>query len=328
MKYKTVGILGGSGFVGQHLSALLDSKGYQVRILSRKADKHPELSLIHGVSIESGDAFDPDVLKGFFTRVDVVINLIGILNEKKDNGREFHRIHVDMAHRIAMACETSSITRLLHMSALKADASKGSSYYLRSKGEAEDWIHHASELGLEVTSFRPSVIFGAQDRFLNRFGELLKLTPLVFPLACANSRFAPVYIGDVCRAFLVALDNPETIGQRYELCGPKTYTLGELVQFTATSLGLKRLVIGLPGFLSLLQARILGMLPTKPFTVDNYRSLQTESICTENGLPLLGIQPTSLESVAPQFLGNNSRKGNLNVYRKQRHYVCLGKHLR
>ncbi len=316
MKYKTIGILGGSGFVGQHLSALLAENSYQVHILVRQPRRYPELALIPNVHISKGNCFDMPELEAFCAEVDVLINLVGILNEKRDNGQGFDRAHVELAHRIAQACEKTGVRRILQMSALNA-SKDAHSYYLRSKGEAEDWLHHEARNGLEVTSFRPSVIFGHNDSFFNRFAGLLKLMPGFFPLACAQSRFAPVYVGDVCQAFVYALQNSHSIDKRYSLCGPEVYTLKQLVEYTARSLALKRKVIGLPDFLSRLQARMLGLLPGKPFSMDNYRSLQTDSVCSENDLALLGIKAHSIDAVTPGYLSNDNRKAHLDAYRKQ-----------
>lgn len=316
MTVKTIGILGGSGFVGRHLSLLFSNMGYQVRVISRHPEKHSELQLTPGISVVKGDIFDNNMLEIFFQGLDVAINLVGILNEKRDNGQGFHRAHVELTHRVILACEHAGVPRLLHMSALNADKN-AASYYLSSKGEAEDWAHRAGKWGLQVTSFRPSIIFGKNDSFFNRFAGLLKLTPLIFPLACAKSRFAPVYVDDIGLAFAYALDHPETIGQRYDLCGPKTYTLKELVAYTAECLQLKRSIPGLPDFASRLQARILGLMPTQPFTMDNYRSLQIDSVCKENGFHSLGIKPRSLEAIVPTYLGNEHREHELSQYRKK-----------
>ncbi len=315
MQYKTVGILGGSGFVGQHLSTMLSSKGYRVHILCRQPRRHPELALIPGTDITKGNCFDMAELEAFCRNVDVMINLVGILNEKRDNGQGFDRAHVELAHRLVQACEKTAVHRLLQMSALNA-SKDGGSYYLRSKGEAEDWVHQAARHGLQVTSFRPSVIFGRNDSFFNRFAGLLKLMPWLFPLACAQSRFAPVYVGDVCQAFAHALEDPDTIGRHYDLCGPHVYTLKELVELTAAMLDLKRKVIGLPDLLSRLQARMLGLVPGKPFSMDNYRSLQTDSVCADNGLAMLDIEAQSIEAIVPAYLANANRKGRLDQYRK------------
>jgi len=322
MKYKTIGILGGSGFVGQHLAARLTANNYHVRILTRNRLEHPQMELLENIDIHEGDAFDATALDDFCDGLDVVVNLIGILNEKKNNGQEFHHVHSDLAHLVVQACENKHVTRLLHMSALNADANSGASHYLRSKGEAEDWAMHAAEWGLKVTSFRPSIIFGPDDGFFNRFAGLLKASPVAFPLACANSRISPVYIGDVCRAFIKALEDDSTIGQSLSLCGPATYTLKQLVEFAADTLALKRMVIGLPNFAAKMQARLLSLWPTKPFTMDNYNSLQKDSVCTDNGLEALGISPTSMESIVPMYLGTRTRRGYFDGFRKQRPYTC------
>lgn len=314
MKYKTIGILGGSGFVGQHLAALLAKKGHQVKILSRNPLRHPSLNLIEGIQIVRGNPFDELSLASFCEPLDAIINLIGILNERRDNGQDFDRAHVELAHRLVIACKAKHVARVLQMSALNASRD-AHSYYLRSKGEAEDWLHHSAH-ELQVTSFRPSVIFGPADSFFNRFAGLLQLSPPVFPLACAKSRFAPVYIGDVCRAFANALERSDTINQHYCLCGPEVFTLQYLVEYTAQQCRLDTKVIALPDSLSRLQARILGLLPGKPFTMDNYRSLQTDSICQENALPLLGIEPVSIHSVVPAYLKHSNRRGRLDHYRK------------
>jgi len=316
MQSKNIGILGGSGFVGHHLCLLFANLGHKVYVLSRQPEKYPALQFIPGISIVKGDIFDQTTRENFFQSLDTVINLVGILNEAHDNGEDFQRVHVELTHHVILACEHAGVSRLLHMSALNADKNAGS-YYLRSKGEAEEWVLQAGKWGLKVTCFRPSVIFGKNDSFFNRFAALLKLSPFAFPLACANTRFAPVYVGDVGRAFAYALENSETIGKCYDLCGPKSYTLKALLTYTAQTLQLKRIVIGIPDILSRLQARILGLLPTRPFTMDNYRSLQTDSTCTDNGFDALGIKPRSLETVVPTYLGNIDTRHPLNKYRRK-----------
>jgi NADH dehydrogenase len=198
---------------------------------------------------------------------------------------------------------------MLHMSALGA-AADAPSEYLRSKAAGEQALHAESAEGLAITSFRPSVVFGPQDGFLNLFARLLALSPGVFPLACADARFAPVYVGDVVNAFTHALADDATAGQCYELCGPRSYTLRELVAYTARVIGLKRRIIALPDVLARLQARVLGQLPGAPFTMDNYLSMQVDSVCSQNGFARLGITPRSLESIAPGYLAG-SRKERL-----------------
>jgi NADH dehydrogenase len=206
------------------------------------------------------------------------------------------------------ACREAGVRRLLHMSALNADESKGSSEYLRSKGQGENRAHTRGQASIHVSSFRPSVIFGPGDSFFNRFAGLLRLSPGIFPLACPDSRFAPVYVGDVAEAFARALDDPTAFAQRYDLCGPRVFSLRELVAYTAGRLELRTRIVGLGDRLSRMQARLLGLLPGKPFTLDNYLSLQTDSVCKKNGLAALGITPTDIEAAVPLYLGQRSQR--------------------
>ncbi|HLF23078.1 MAG TPA: NAD-dependent epimerase/dehydratase family protein, partial [Burkholderiales bacterium] len=194
---------------------------------------------------------------------------------------------------------------LLHMSALNA-ALDAPSHYLRTKAMGEDTVHRAAGADFHVTSFRPSVIFGPRDSFINRFADLLKLAPFVFPLACPEARFQPVYVEDVVRTFVAALDNHKTFGSRYALCGPKVYRLREIVEYIARLLGLRTRIVGLNDALSLLQAAMLELFPGKPFSLDNYRSLQVDSVCRDGFPTVFGITPTALESVAPSYLGSGA----------------------
>jgi len=293
-------ILGGTGFVGHHLASQLAASGHACRILARRPERYRDLLLVPGVELrQSANIYEAGILEKQFDGCTVVINLAGILNE--GGGRTFQRTHVDLVERILEAATTVDVRRYLHMSALRADAAQGTSVYLRTKGAGEDLAHARG--GMEVTSFRPSVIFGPGDGFFNRFASLLKTAPGLFPLACPDSRFAPVYVGDVTAAMVAALNATGSVGKRYDLCGPRIYSLRELVEYTARLIGRKTKVIGLPDFAARLQARVLQYFPGKPFTMDNYLSLQIDSICEHNALPELGIQPQSIEAVAPTFIG-------------------------
>ena len=237
-----------------------------------------------------------------FKGMDAVINLVGILNEQGHSGEGFRRAHVELPRKVLNACHQNRVKRILHMSALNADANSGPSHYLRSKGEGENHVH-AFAGKIAVTSFRPSVIFGREDSFFNRFAQLLKLSPLVFPLACPAARFAPVYVEDVAACFVEALDDKDSYGQRYDLCGPKIYTLKQLVAYTASTLGVKRKIIGLPDVLSRLQANLLEFAPGKPFSIDNYHSLSEDSVCKQGK-----ILPTAVESIVPYYLGSKNKR--------------------
>jgi NADH dehydrogenase len=179
------------------------------------------------------------------------------------------------------------------MSALNADPA-APSYYLKTKGEAENLVHAAK--GIAVSSFRPSVIFGPDDSFVNRFAGLLRIAP-VFPLACPNARFAPVYVGDVAQAMMDALQNRDDFGRRIELCGPRDYRLIEIVRYIAQVLHLKRGILPLPGWAARIQAELLEYVPGKPFSRDNYRSLSLPSVCRDGKRCM-----TPMEAVVPGYL--------------------------
>lgn len=306
IKRRTICVLGGTGFVGRHLIGKLVKQGFNIKVLSRKRERHRELLVLPTVSVVNANIYDSKQLQQQLLGVDIVINLVGILNQR-GKLNSFKESHVELVRTLIGACQANGISRLLHMSALNADTNKGTSEYLKTKGEAEDLVHHAE--GLDVTSFRPSVIFGPDDDFFNRFATLLKLSPSIFPLACAGSKIAPVYIGDVVDCFVKSIDNKATFGQRYELCGPDVFTLKQLVEYTAQQSGIKRHVLGLGKGLSSLQATVMGLLPTKPFTRDNFKSLQLDSVC-EDGFPsIFDIEPASVDAVMPRYLAHKSVRG-------------------
>jgi NADH dehydrogenase len=294
-------LLGGTGFVGKRLTARLSEVGHDIVILTRHRERQRDLLVLPTVRLVQGDVYDPEFLRKQFEDRDTVINLVGILNEKGRDGRGFTRVHAELPSKIVEACRQTGVTRLLHMSALHA-LPAAPSHYLRTKALGEDAVHRAENPDFHVTSFRPSVIFGPGDGFLNRFADLLRLTPGVFPLACPQARFQPVYVEDVVRAFVESLDNHKTFGQHYDLCGPKVYTLREIVEYVARLIGRRVCIIGLNDALSYLQAATLEFVPGKPFSLDNYRSLKVDSVC-EKGFPeVFCITPVSLEQIAPTYL--------------------------
>jgi len=298
MKRHTICIIGGTGFVGRHLAARLAREGHQIRIPSRNPERHRALSVLPGTTLQRANIHDEAALEPLFEGCDTVINLVGILNEQGRDGSGFRRAHVELPRKIVAVCRKAGVKRLLHMSALHA-ATIAPSFYLRTKGEGEEVIIAAGRNGMAVTRFAPSVIFGRDDAFLNRFTRLLRSMPLLFPLACPEARFAPVHVDDVVEALVKALRDPHTVGQRYELCGPQIYTLRQLVEYAAATAGLKRKIISLPDALAKLQAAVLERLPGKLFSLDNYHSLQVDSVCSEDGFAALGITPIRLESVRP-----------------------------
>lgn len=294
-------VLGGTGFVGRHLAARLTRDKHDIVVLTRHAARHRDLLVLPTLRLAQGDVHDPEFLRRQFEHRDVVINLVGILNEKGRSGRGFARTHAELPQKIAQACRLSGVRRLLHMSALHASA-RAPSHYLRTKAAGEEAALKAHETGLAVTSFRPSVIFGPGDGFLNRFAGLLRVAPGVFPLACPDARFQPVYVDDVARALAQSIDSRKTFGRAYDLCGPRVYTLREIVEYVARLVGKRVRVIGLKDNLSYLQALLMEFAPGKPFSLDNYRSLQIDSVCGQGFPEIFGVKPTNLEEIAPTYL--------------------------
>lgn len=301
MSRMRIAVLGGTGFVGRSLCERLVMDGHEVHILTRHRERHRDLLVLPTAQVVEADVHEPAALKSAFQRVDAVVNLVGILNESGWNGKGFERVHVELAAKVVQACRQNGVTRLLHMSALHASPD-GPSHYLRSKGRGEQIAHEAGNNTLHVTSFRPSVIFGPRDSFTNRFAGLLRQVPFVFPLACANARLQPVYVEDVVGALMSALDRQASFGQRYNLCGPQVYNLREIVTWLVRQLGLNRRILPLTNVLSYAQAAVMQFVPSKPFTLDNYRSLQVASVC-EAGFPaIFGITPSRFEDVAPVYI--------------------------
>lgn len=298
-------VLGGTGFVGRHLLNALARDGHSLRVLTRRRERHRDLLVLPTLELVETDIHYVSDLSTYFKDCNAVINLTGILNQGTGEKDRFQAVHAELPGKVLEACRFNGISRLLHMSALNADPG-GLSAYLRSKGEGEAKVMEAARSGMQVTVFRPSVIFGPDDDFFNRFARLLRWTP-VLPLACPQTRFAPVYVEDVARAFVKSLTDKHTIGKRYDLCGPDEYTLKELVSYTARVMGRRRLVFGLGDGLSRLQARFMEYLPGKPFTWDNYLSMQVDSVCQRNGLQDLDTIPTGLGAVVPRYLGNRNR---------------------
>ena len=296
---QTVAVIGGSGFVGRHLLVRLVNAGLQVTALARSSAAESGLRKLAGVRVVRVKLESDEALSACLAGQAVVINLVGILHESREI--DFDAVHVAFPRRLAHLCQAAGVTQYLHMSALNADAAKGSSRYLKSRGEGEDAVHHACG-GVTVTSFRPSIIFGPGDNFFGVFDRLLDWM-LVFPVVCPQTRFAPVCVDDVVEAFYQVLERGADFnGQRLNLCGPQIYTFKELVQFVARVTGRRRLVLGMPDSLSRLQALVMERLPGKLFTRDNYRSMQMDSVCGGDDFAALGITPKALEDVMTPLL--------------------------
>jgi uncharacterized protein YbjT (DUF2867 family) len=285
-------LLGGAGFLGRHLAAELARRSVEVTVPSRRRERAKHLIVLPTVNVVEADINAPGVLERLVRGCDAVINLVGILHGS------FERAHVELPKAIVAACRAHGVPRLLHVSALGA-APDAPSEYQRSKARGEQVVLGAE--GLAVTVFRPSVVFGPEDRFLNTFARLARYLP-VLALACPQARFQPVYVGDVARAMADALDAPSAHGKRYDLCGPREYTLKALVEYACAATGRPRLVLGLPPRLSYLQAWVLEHSPGRLMTRDNYRSMQVPNVCAQDCTLPFGLAPTALEAVAPAYL--------------------------
>lgn len=292
MAQRHIVVLGGTGFVGRHLVARLLRGGDRVTVLSRGADPRKRGRRPPGASLIEGDVADVGFLGAVLDDADAVVNLAGILNERRDDGREFEQVFVGIADALIEAMRRNRVRRLLQTSAL--NAGHGDSHYLQARGRAE---RHVRGSGLDWTLFRPSVIAGPGDSLFCRFDRLLKWTP-VLPIGRAEAKFQPVWVGDVAEAYARALDEPRSVGESYDLVGPDVLTLAQIVRLAARGRGRARLVLGLPPALGRLQARVGEWLPGKPISRDNWRSLQLDSVSSDDGLRRLGIAPTA---VAPRL---------------------------
>ena len=301
MRPQTIAVLGGTGFLGTRLVARLIKDGHRVTVLSRDREQHKHLLVLPGLTLENCDVYEQAQLSERFRGKDVVVNLVGILNERGFGGAGFRRAHTELTRVVLQAARSAGVARLLQVSALKA-APDAPSYYLRSKGDAEQLIREAGG-ALDWTIFQPSVMFGPGDSFLNRFAGLLAAIPWVFPLAKPNARFQPVLVDDVIEAVIRSLHGGASSRQTYELGGPQVYSLREIVALVAKLTGRRRWIVGLPDAVARMQALAMDFVPGRPFSSDNYRSLTVDSVCTENGLARLGIKPQSMLASARQYWG-------------------------
>jgi NADH dehydrogenase len=305
-------VLGGSGFVGRHLVEKLVERGVFVVVPSRRRERAKHLITLPTVDVVQADVHDPAALAQLVARCDAVINLVGILHGRRGEpyGSDFARVHVELPKRAIAACLAAGVPRFVHVSALKA-APDAPSEYLRSKADGEGAIV-AARGGIGTTIFRPSVVFGPEDRFLNLFAELQRVLPIVF-LGSPDAKFQPVYVGDVARAIVTSLDDPDAAGRAYDLAGPKVYTLRELVEYAGELAGHPRPIIALGPRLSYLQAWAMEFAPVKLLSRDNVASMKVDSVSAEP-LPY-GLTATPLDAVAPVYLQGFYPRSRYSVFR-------------
>jgi NADH dehydrogenase len=310
---KRILVLGGTGYVGRAVCEKLTERRSSGRITvpTRRQPHGNGVRSLPTVQVVQADVHDDTTLQRLVAGADAVINLVAILHGSK---AAFDHVHVALPRRLAVACKAAGVRRVVHVSALGVGPGAPSNY-LRSKTEGEAVLQAA---GLDLTIFRPSVIFGAQDRFLNLFAQLQGVAP-VFPLAGSGARFQPVWVEDVAAGLVAALDQPASIGQVIECAGPQVYTLSELVHLAGRYAGHERMQIPLPGWLGRLQATAMEWLPGEPLmSRDNVDSMAVPNIASGQlpGLASLGITPAALEAVAPQYLGQDHMLARMNRWRR------------
>ena len=310
MQVKKICVLGGSGFVGSSVVAKLDQAGYAVTVLTRRRDAAKHLFLLPNVSVVECNVQDDQALSAALKGADAVINLIGILHQSRRVS--FDKVHHQLPARLAKICEALGIRRLVQMSSLQA-AKNAPSEYLRSKAAGEAALL-AYAPKLDVTIFKPSIIFGRGDSFTNLFATLIKLLPVVL-LAKPNARFQPVWVEDVASCFAACIQNTATYGQVYELAGPKVYTFRQLLQQIMVALGVHRPIIGLGNALSYTQAFMMELLPVKLMSRDNVRSMEVDSVSASPFPAIFGVEPAALEAVIPEYLVDSTQRGNYDRYR-------------
>jgi NADH dehydrogenase len=314
--YSNVLVIGGAGFIGRHIVSRLIDRGARVTVPTRRRARAGHLITLPTIDVVEANIHDDGDLTRLIAGRDAVINLVGILQGSRGSpyGPEFARAHVDLPRRIVRVCDAQTVRRYLHMSSLGAD-STGPSMYQRSKGDGEAAVRAS---GLDWTIFQPSVVFGPEDRFLNTFATLASIAP-VLPIANAQARFQPIYVGDVADAFVNALDNRATFGKSYELVGPRVYTLKELVQFAARASGHPRPVVGLPGSLARAQAIMMELAPGEPMmSRDNLDSMQRDNVASTQPYvppPELGLELHPMESEAALYLAGQNSRSRLGNFR-------------
>jgi uncharacterized protein YbjT (DUF2867 family) len=313
MRHQSIALIGGSGFIGSHLANALVAAGKDVRVATRRRHNASHLTLLPLDVIEL-DVFDPVQLAGFIEGADAVVNLVGTLSGGRGTpyGPGFAKLHVELPAKIVAACEGKRVHRLIHVSAIGADP-RGPSMYLRSKGDGEKAVHASTSLA--ATIFRPSVVFGPEDSFLNTFAFLQRVFPVI-PLAKPDAKFQPVYVGDVVKAIVEVLDLDAASGHTYELGGPVVYTLEALVRLCGEIVGRHAHIVRLPEVFARLQALSFEMLPGEPMlSRDNLDSMTIDSVMSGPLAPELGVEPVGIEVIAPVYLSGAAQRSRFNAFR-------------
>lgn len=299
---KNVLVLGGTGFVGRHVCEKLQREGWSITVPTRRAANARAVQHLPRLTVLEADVHDEATLTRLLRGHDAVVNLIAILHGSE---AAFERAHVALPQTLARACAASGVKRVVHISALGVGLDSPARYQ-RSKARGEEVLRQA---GLDLTILRPSVIFGAGDRFLNLFAQLQSVFPVV-PLAGAGARFQPVWVEDVAHAVVASLKDSglpmSAIGQTFECAGPEVLTLADLVRIAGRHGSRQRPVLPLPTAVGRLQAMLMELAPGEPLmSRDNLAAMSVDNVATGQwpGLQSLGITPASVHTVAPAYLG-------------------------
>lgn len=301
MAVKLATVFGGSGFIGRYVVQRLAKHGWLVRVAVRRPDEALFLKTMGDVGQITPVAANlrhQGSVEAAVMGADAVVNLVGLLYE---SGRQrFDAIHVEGARRAAEAAHRAGATRFLHLSAIGADPASPAAYG-RTKAAGEKAVLAAFP---GATIFRPSIVFGPEDAFFNRFAELARLLPALPLIGGGHTRFQPVYVGDVADAAMAALESAAAQGKTFELGGPRIYSFRELMEILLKEIQRRRLLLPLPFALASLQAAFMEFLPVPPLTRDQVQLLKRDNVVSPGmpGLKDLGIEPTALEPIIPTYL--------------------------
>jgi uncharacterized protein YbjT (DUF2867 family) len=301
MAVVTATVFGGSGFIGRYIVQRLAKRGWILRIAARRPDEAlflKPLGDVGQITPVAANIRDERSVAAASAGAETVINLIGILHER--GIQSFEAVHALGAERVARAARAAGAGRLLHVSALGADT-QSSSLYARTKAEGEARVHQQFPSAIIL---RPSIVFGPEDDFFNRFAGLTRFSPVLPLIGGGHTRFQPIYVGDVADAAVAALETPEAGGKIYELAGPGIYSFRRLMEILLAEIGRKRILVSLPWRIAEIQARILEHLPQPPLTRDQLQLLKHDNVASGRlpGCAELGIQPTGLEAILPSYL--------------------------
>ena len=308
---KKILILGGTGFVGRHLCEKLAEGDYRTTVLTRRRANAKHLQMLPMVDVIEGSAHDAAQLTALLAEHDAVVNLVAILHGTQ---AAFDKVHVQLLQTLVQTSAAVGQRRIIHISSLGADLN-APSMYQRSKARGEAVLLGS---GLDISMLRPSVIFGAEDKFLNTFASLQKMFPFI-PLAGSTAKFQPVWVQDVASALVKCIEDTSTIGKTFEACGPEVFTLKQLVQMAGQYSGHDKPVIGLPDALARIQAALMELAPGEPImSRDNLDAMKVDNVSGGilPGLAALGIQPSALSAVVPFYLGAQGLRSGLMAKRK------------